>query len=263
MSYVHLTNGLDQNARTSNVVRPTEHKHFDQDGLIWPQRKPSCSASSLNSCTLSWEESPECPSCLQSQVAHNSHSSTAQVWRKISETLMRGTQQNVLFLCSNQPFMSASRVKWTSHSPHAIFWALQLLGSLQILHIANLDILRHPSWLAKDCDVLQHSSTCPPFTLGKFRSSRGTFAAPATEKGHKYLTKRMATHRSQLERMTISQHQDCKDLIRTTVFLHHVPIAHVCRNHPKPWSTKGCSSQLCQGTGSRTPITFRWPFSLA
>jgi hypothetical protein len=140
-----------------------------------------------------------------------------------------------------------------------------LLGSLQILHIANPDNLETPYMTGKRLrriTALKYLSTiyC---THCKFRSSRGTFAAPATEKGHKYLTKRMATHRSQLERMTISQHQDCKDLIRTTVFLHHVPIAHVCRNHPKPWSTKGYSSQLCQGTGSRTPITFRWPFSLA
>ena len=51
--HVHLTNALDQNARTANVVRPTEHKHFDQDGLIWPRRKPSFSASSFNSCTVS------------------------------------------------------------------------------------------------------------------------------------------------------------------------------------------------------------------
>ena len=44
---------VDQNARTANVVRPTEHKHFDQDGLIWSWRKPSFSASSFNSCTVS------------------------------------------------------------------------------------------------------------------------------------------------------------------------------------------------------------------
>ena len=92
-----------------------------------------------------------------------------------------------------------------------------------------------------------------------FPTSRGTSAAPATEKGHKYLTKRMATHRSQFERMTASQHQDCNDPIRTTVFSSSCSYSpHV----PKPWSTKGCSSQR-QGTGSRTPITFRRPKCLA
>ena len=45
---------VDQNARTANVVRPTEHKHFDQDGLIWSWRKSSFSASCFNSCTVSW-----------------------------------------------------------------------------------------------------------------------------------------------------------------------------------------------------------------
>ena len=54
LAYVHLTNALDQNARTSNVIRPTEHEHIAQAGLLWPQRKPSCSASSFNSCTVSW-----------------------------------------------------------------------------------------------------------------------------------------------------------------------------------------------------------------
>ena len=91
-----------------------------------------------------------------------------------------------------------------------------------------------------------------------FPTSRGTSAAPATEKGHKYLTKRMATHRSQFERMTASQHQDCNDPIRTTHFLVSSYILHV----PKLWCTKRCSTQR-QGTGSSTPITFRWSLSLA
>ena len=72
----------------------------------------------------------------------------------------------------------------SSHSPHASslehFNWIQCFVSLQILHFANLDTLRHPAWLARDCDI-------------RFRGNRVTFAAPATEKGHEDLTKRTAS----------------------------------------------------------------------
>ena len=100
-----------------------------------------------------------------------------QVWRKISETLMCGIQQTVYEVVSSEQVTS-------SHSPHASslehFNWIQCFVSLQILHFASLDTLRHPAWQAQDCDI-------------RFRSSRVTSAAPATEKGYEDLTKRTAS----------------------------------------------------------------------
>ena len=92
-----------------------------------------------------------------------------------------------------------------------------------------------------------------------FPTSRGTSAALATEKGHKYLTQRKATHRSQFERMTPSQHQDCNDPNKNNCYFL---VSSYSLRVPKLWCTKRCSSQ-CQGTGSSTPITCRWSLCLA
>ena len=117
-----------------------------------------------------------------------------------------GKYQKRWCVATNKPYsllcLQSYQVKKSLTS--CIFWALQLPGSLQILHIANPDNPETPYMTGKRLrriTALKYLSTiyC---THCKFRSSRGTFAAPATEKGHKYLTKRMATHRSQFERMT-------------------------------------------------------------
>ena len=108
-----------------------------------------------------------------------------------------GKYQKRWCVATNKPYsllcLQSYQVKKSLTS--CIFWALQLLGSLQILHIANPDNPETPYMTGKRLRRIT-ALKC------KFRSSRGTFAAPATEKGHKYLPKRMATHRSQFERMT-------------------------------------------------------------
>ena len=110
-----------------------------------------------------------------------------------------GKYQKCWCVAPNRPYCSFAPISLSCRqvmsSECIIFWALQLLGSLQILHIANPDNPETPYMTGKRLRRIT-ALKC------KFRSSRGTFAAPATEKGHKYLPKRMATHRSQFERMT-------------------------------------------------------------
>ena len=93
-----------------------------------------------------------------------------------------------------------------------------------------------------------------------FPTSRGTSAAPATEKGHRYLTKKNCNASKSIR---------AHDTFTTSGLQRpnknnnpHFFIGSYSPRVPKPWSTKGCSSQR-QGTGSSTPITFRWPLILA
>ena len=139
-----------------------------------------------------------------------------------------------------------------------IFWALQLLGSLQILHIANPDNPETPYMTGqrlRRITALKYLSTIYPLQISeqpRHICSSGHWEGPQIpDQKNGNASESIREHDSFT---TSGLQRPNKNNISWWV-----PIAHACRS---PWSTKGCSSQR-QGTGSSTPITCRWSFCLA
>ena len=168
---------------------------------------------------------------------------------KIPEMLMCGTQQTVLFLCSNQPFISAGRVKWTSHSPHAssfehfnclVLFKFYTLTGKRLRHIVALKYL---------------STICPLQISEQPRHicSSGHWEGPQIpHKKNGNASESIRAHDS----LTTS------GLQRPNKNHCHFLVSSYSLRVPKLWCTKRCSTQR-QGTGSSTPITCRWSFCLA
>ena len=140
-----------------------------------------------------------------------------------------------------------------------IFWALQLLGSLQILHIANPDNPETPYMTGKRLrriTALKYLSTIYPLQISeqpRHICSSGHWEGPQIpHKKNGNASESIRAH----DTLTTS------GLQRPNKNNPHFFIGSYSPRVPKPWSTKGCSSQR-QGTGSRTPITFRRPKCLA